>query len=130
MQITLVSITVDDQEKAHRFYTAILGFETSADVPMGPHRWLTVSSPDGVHGVELVLESLGFEPARVYQQSLFDAGVRATAFISQNIHAAYARLKSPGVVFRGEPRNLGPVTTCMFEDTRGNLINFAQPGGD
>ena len=82
MQITLVSITVDDQEKAHRFYTAILGFETSADVPMGPHRWLTVSSPDGVHGVELVLEPLGFEPARVYQQALFDAGIPATAFIS------------------------------------------------
>jgi catechol 2,3-dioxygenase-like lactoylglutathione lyase family enzyme len=127
MQIKLVSIPVDDQDKALRFYTAMLGFETCADVPMGAYRWLTVTSPDGVEGVELVLEPMAFDAARIYQQALFNAGIPATAFISQNIHADYARLKSLGVVFRGEPQNLGPVTTCVFEDTCGNLINLAQP---
>ncbi len=130
MQIKLASIPVDDQDKAHRFYTSVLGFETCADVPMGAYRWLTVSSPDGVTGVELLLEPMAFEPARVYQQALFDAGIPATAFISQNIHADYARLKSVGVVFRSEPKDLGPVTTCIFEDTCGNLINLAQPAGE
>jgi catechol 2,3-dioxygenase-like lactoylglutathione lyase family enzyme len=129
MQIKLVSIPVDDQDKAHRFYTSVLGFETCADIPMGAFRWLTVTSPDGIDGVELVLEPMGFEPARIYQQALFNAGIPATAFISNNIHADYARLKSAGVTFRGEPQDLGPVTTCVFEDTCGNLINLAQPAG-
>ncbi len=127
MQIKLVSIPVDDQDKALRFYTSILGFETCADVPMGPYRWLTVTSPDGMDGVELVLEPMSFEPARVYQVALFNAGIPATAFISKNIHADYTRLRSMGVIFRSEPQDLGPVTTCIFEDTCGNLINLAQP---
>lgn len=127
MQIKLVSIPVDDQDKALRFYTSILGFETCADVPMGPYRWLTVTSPDGMDGVELVLEPMSFEPARVYQAALFNAGIPATAFISKNIHADYTRLRSMGVIFRSEPQDLGPVTTCIFEDTCGNLINLAQP---
>lgn len=127
MQIKLVSIPVDDQDKALGFYTSILGFETCADVPMGPYRWLTVTSPDGMDGVELVLEPMSFEPARVYQAALFNAGIPATAFISKNIHADYTRLRSMGVIFRSEPQDLGPVTTCIFEDTCGNLINLAQP---
>ena len=127
MQIKLVSIPVDDQDKALRFYTAVLGFETCADLPMGEYRWLTVTSPDGVHGVELVLEPMGLDAARTYQRALYDAGIPATAFISEDIHAEYARLKSHGVLFRSEPKNLGPVTTCVFEDTCGNLINLAQP---
>lgn len=127
MQIKLVSIPVDDQDKALRFYTSILGFETCADVPMGPYRWLTVTSPDGMDGVELVLEPMSFAPARVYQVALFNAGIPATAFISKNIHADYTRLRSMGVIFRSEPHDLGPVTTCIFEDTCGNLINLAQP---
>lgn len=127
MQIKLVSVPVDDQEKALRFYTEVLGFEPCADVPMGAFRWLTVSSPDGMDGVELVLEPMSFGPAQVYQAALYDAGIPATAFISTNIHLDYARMKSLGVVFRGEPKNLGPVTTVVFEDTCGNLINLAQP---
>jgi catechol 2,3-dioxygenase-like lactoylglutathione lyase family enzyme len=129
MQIKLVSIPVDDQDKAHRFYTSVLGFETCADIPMGAFRWLTVTSPDGIAGVELVLEPMGFEPARIYQMALFNAGIPVTAFISTNIHADYARLTRAGVTFRGEPKDLGPVTTCVFEDTCGNLINLAQPAG-
>ncbi len=127
MQIKLVSLPVDDQDKALRFYTEILGFEPCADVPMGAYRWLTVTSPDGVDGIELVLEPMAFPPAQVYQAALFNAGIPTTAFISQNIHAEYARLKSLGVTFRGEPKDLGPVTTVIFEDTCGNLISLAQP---
>ncbi len=129
MQIKLVSIMVDDQDKALRFYTSMLGFQPCADIPMGAYRWLTVTSPDGKDGVELVLEPMAFAPAQVYQQALFNAGIPATAFISANINADYARLKSLGVVFRSEPTDLGPVTTCIFEDTCGNLINLAQPTG-
>jgi catechol 2,3-dioxygenase-like lactoylglutathione lyase family enzyme len=129
MQIKLVSIMVDDQDKALRFYTSILGFEACADIPMGHYRWLTVTSPDGMQGVELVLEPMAFPPAQVFQQALFNAGIPATAFISTNINADYARLKSLGVMFRSEPKDLGPVTTCTFEDTCGNLINLAQPVG-
>jgi catechol 2,3-dioxygenase-like lactoylglutathione lyase family enzyme len=129
MQIKLVSIPVDDQDKALRFYTSVLGFETCADVPMGSFRWLTVTSPDGMDGVELVLEPMAFPPAVTYQRALFDAGIPATAFISTDINKDYARLKSLGVIFRSEPKNLGPVTTCMFEDSCGTLINLAQPTG-
>jgi catechol 2,3-dioxygenase-like lactoylglutathione lyase family enzyme len=126
MQIRLVSVRVDDQDKALRFYTEVLGFEPCADVPMGTYRWLTVTSPDGMDGVELALEPLNFLPAQVYQAALYDAGIPATSFISTNIHLDYARMKSLGVVFHGEPRNLGPVTSVVFDDTCGNLINLAQ----
>lgn len=127
MQIRLTSIAVDDQEKALRFYTDILGFVKKNDIPMGEFRWLTVASPDGVEGIELVLEPMGFPPAQVYQKALFDAGMPTTAFISNDIHADYRRLKQLGVVFRGEPQNMGPVSAVLFEDTCGNLINLVQP---
>ena len=75
MQIKFVSITVEDQESALNFYTSVLGFEKMADIPMGEYRWLTVTSPDGIEGVELVLEPLGFPPARAYQKALFEAWI-------------------------------------------------------
>ena len=94
---------------------------------MGHSRWLTVVSPDGVAGVELVLEPLGFPPAKVYQKALFDAGMPAIALISRDIHADYERLTRLGVVFRGEPQEAGLITTVLFKDTCGNLINLVQP---
>jgi catechol 2,3-dioxygenase-like lactoylglutathione lyase family enzyme len=127
MQIKLASVMVDDQDKALRFYTTILGFQKQADIPMGPFRWLTVSSPEGVVGVELVLEPMAFPPAKTYQKALFDAGIPATAFITSDIAGEYKRLKDMGVVFRGEPKGIGPVTVVLFEDTCGNLINLVQP---
>jgi hypothetical protein len=96
---------------------------------MGEFRWLTVTSPEGLSGVELVLEPMAFPPARVYQKALFDAGIPATAFISKDIAAEYQRLKVLGVKFRGEPTSMGPVTVVCFEDTCGNLINLVQPAG-
>ena len=127
MQLKFMSVMVGDQESALRFYTDVLGFEKMADIPMGPFRWLTVTSPDGIAGVELVLEPLGFQPAKVYQQALFDAGIPAIALITQDIQANYEHLLGSGVVFRGPPKNEGMIITAVFEDTCGNLINLVQP---
>lgn len=129
MQIKFVSLMVNDQENALRFYTEVLGFQKMADLPLGDYRWLTVVSPDGIEGVELVLEPLAFEPARVYQKALFDAGIPANALISRDIQADVKRLQEKGVVFRGEPQRQGPITNVLFEDTCGNLINLVQPNG-
>ncbi len=127
MQIRLASITVDDQQKALNFYTEKLGFQKKEDMPMGPEfRWLTVTSPEGAQGVELVLEPLGFEPAKVYQKALFEAGIPATAFMTDDIAAELVRLKSVGVALRGEVKEMGPIKFVMFEDTCGNLINLVQ----
>lgn len=127
MQIRLASIFVDDQDKALRFYTEILGFVKSKDIPMGSFRWLTVTSPEGAEGVELVLEPMGFPPAQTYQKALFAAGIPATAFLTNDVQMEFLRLKNRGVVFRGEPVNMGPITAVVFEDTCGNLINLVQP---
>lgn len=127
MQIKLSSIVVDDQQRALDFYTNKLGFVKKEDIPMGPYRWLTVTSPDGVEGVELVLEPLGFAPSQVYQKALYDAGIPITAFITTDIDADYARLSAAGVQFRSEPKNMGPISTVLFEDTCGNLVNLVQP---
>lgn len=127
MQIKFVSVSVTDQEQALRFYEGVLGFVKKADIAMGPYRWLTVESPDGIAGVELILEAATFPPARVYQQARFEAGMPAIALTTADIKAEYARLTKLGVVFRGEPTNAGPVIVAVFEDTCGNLINLAQP---
>lgn len=127
MQLKFISMTVQDQEKALKFYTEVLGFEKMADIPMGEYRWLTVVSPEGMEGVELVLETLAFGPAKVYQKALFDAGIPANAFITHDLKAEMARLKEKGVVFHGEPVSQGPITSVTFEDTCGNLINLVQP---
>ena len=127
MQIRLASVTVDDQDKALRFYTQVLGFQLANDIPMGEFRWLTVSAPEGAQGVELVLEPMGFAPARDYQRALYEAGIPATAFLTDDIQAEAARLRAAGVVFRSEPTPMGAITTALFEDTCGNLINLVQP---
>jgi predicted enzyme related to lactoylglutathione lyase len=127
MQITLVSLLVEDQDRALAFYTNVVGFEKKNDIPMGEFRWLTVCSPEGAAGVELVLEPMAFPPARIYQKALFEAGIPATAFITKDISAEYSRLKKLGVKFRGEPQSMGPITVVLFEDSCGNLINLVQP---
>jgi predicted enzyme related to lactoylglutathione lyase len=128
MQIRIASIMVENQDHALHFYTSVVGFVKDKDIPMGPtFRWLTVSAPEGAAGVELVLEPMAFPPAQTYQKALYAAGIPATAFITHDIAAEYQRLKSAGVTFRGEPKNMGPVTAVLFEDTCGNLINLVQP---
>ena len=127
MQIQLSSVLVDDQDKALRFYTEKLGFTKKNDISMGQYRWLTVTSPEGVQGAELVLEPMGFPPAKTYQQAKFEAGIPATAFITRDVQSEFNKLKAVGVVFRGEPKSMGPAIGVLFEDTCGNLINLVQP---
>jgi catechol 2,3-dioxygenase-like lactoylglutathione lyase family enzyme len=126
MKITLTGITVDDQAKALEFYTEKLGFIKKEDIPMGEHRWLTVVSPEGVDGVELLLEPLGFPPAEDFQRALYEANIPCTQFESSDIGAEYERLKALGVTFRGEPKTFDNVSYVSFEDTCGNLVMLTQ----
>ncbi|HEY2293154.1 MAG TPA: VOC family protein [Thermoanaerobaculia bacterium] len=126
MKIIVTSVLVDDQEKALRFYTEILGFSKKNDVAAGAYRWLTVVSPEGAEGVELLLEPNAFPPAQTYQKALFDAGIPATMFGVDDVRKEYERLKGLGVVFPTKPTVMGPVTIAVFEDTCGNLIQMAQ----
>ncbi len=127
MKIRLTSITVDNQDKALQFYTEKLGFVKKTEIPMGEHRWLTVVAPDEQDGVELVLEPLGFAPAKVYQQALFQAGIPVTAFYSADIEKEYERLLKAGVVFSMPPTAVGTVKLVVFNDTCGNHIQLFQP---
>ena len=96
------------------------------DVPAGEYRWLTVVAPAGAHGIELLLEPNALPAAKVYQKALFDAGIPATSFGVDDIQKEYERMTKLGVVFRGPPTAMGPVTTALFEDTCGNLIILVQ----
>ena len=125
MQIRHVVIKVDDQDKALAFYTTVLGFVKKVDFA-GPIRWLTVCSPEGAEGVELVLEPNNLPAALASQKTLYDAGLPATVFTTNDIAAEYLRLKGLGVKFRGEPKSMGPVTFVFFDDTCGNLIVLNQ----
>jgi catechol 2,3-dioxygenase-like lactoylglutathione lyase family enzyme len=127
MRINLSSVMVDDQDKALKFYTEILGFTQKTDLSVGEYRWLTVTSPDGPEGVELVLEPMAFPPSREYQKALFEAGIPIMAFLSDDIQREYQKLEQRGVIFRSEPQTLGAITSVLFEDTCGNLINLVQP---
>ena len=122
MKISLTSVPVQNQARALTFYTEKLGFEKKEDVPMGEHRWLTVVSTQTQNGIELLLEPLGFEPAKVFQQSLYDAGIPYTSFESDDIDQEIADLKSKGVEVRGDVQDMGEVRMAIFDDTCGNLI--------
>ncbi len=127
MRIHVTSVMVDHQNKALKFYTEVLGFTKKHDIPLGgDHRWLTVLSPDGPADVELLLEPMGFAPAKTYQKALFDAGIPLTSFAVDDIRKEHARLETLGVVFRTPPTEAGPVTIAVFEDTCGNLIQIVQ----
>ena len=126
MKIKLTSVMVDDQDKALKFYTEVLDFVKKHDIPMGEARWLTVISPDGPGDVGLLLEPMGFPPARTYQNALFEAGIPLTSFAVDDIQKEYERMKNLGVVFKMAPTRMGPVTIAVFEDTCGNLIQMAQ----
>ena len=126
MKIHLTSVMVADQERALKFYTEVLGFVTKHDIPMGKDRWLTVVSPDGPEGVELLLEPMGFPPARSYQKALFDGGIPLTSFAVGDIQNEYKRLAALGVAFKTQPTQMGPVTVAVFDDTCGNLIQIVE----
>lgn len=125
MRIKLTSVMVDDQDKALKFYTEVLGFVKKQDVPLGEHKWLTVVSPDSDE-IELLLEPMGFEPAKVYQKALFDAGIPLTAFHVDDIQKEYERLHALGVEFSVQPTNFGATMLAVFNDTCGNNIQLVQ----
>lgn len=127
MRITLSSIFVDDQDKALRFYTDVLGFVTKHDIPMGPARWLTVVSPDGAPGLELVLEPDMHPAAQAFKRAIFADGIPMTSFECADLDAEYARLQGLGVTFRRPPTQAGPVKIAILDDTCGNLIQLHQP---
>ena len=126
MKIVVTSILVDDQEKALRFYTELLGFEKKTDVPMGTHRWLTVVSPESRDGVELLLEPDGHPAARPFKNALVADGIPFTSFGVEDVKAEFDRLSRAGVRFTQPPVPMGPVTTAVLDDTCGNLIQLAQ----
>ena len=126
MRIILTGVFVDDQDKAERFYTEILGFVKKHDVPAGEYRWLTVVSPDEPDGTELLLEPNVNPVAQTYQKGLFDQGIPAQSFGVADIQAEHEKLKSLGVAFTMEPTEMGPVTIAVFDDTCGNLIQMMQ----
>lgn len=126
MKINLTSVMVNDQDKALKFYTEVLGFVKKTDIPMGEYKWLTVVSPDGSRDIEMLLEPTGFPPAVIFQNALFDAGIPATAFEVDDIQEEFEKLEKLGVVFKSKPVKTGPVTLAVFEDTCGNLIQIYQ----
>ena len=126
MKIVVTSVLVDDQEKALRFYTDVLGFVKKTDLPMGGPRWLTVVSPQDRDGIELLLEPDAHPAAGPFKEALVADGIPYTSFGVDDVEAEYRRLRDLGVRFTQEPAAMGPVTTAVFDDTCGNLIQIAQ----
>ncbi|MET8290598.1 VOC family protein [Streptomyces sp. NPDC048448] len=124
MKIHLSSVFVDDQEKALRFYTDVLGFVKKHDVPLGEDRWLTVVSPEDPDGTQLLLEPSGHPAVRPYKTALVQDGIPATSFAVDDVQAEFNRLRELGVYFTQEPLEMGPVTTAVLDDTCGNLIQI------
>lgn len=124
IRIHLTSVFVDDQARALRFYTDVLGFEPCADVPIGDeHRWLTVAAP-GQEGVELLLEPSSHPAVGPYRDSITADGIPMASFAVDDIQAEYERLIQAGVTFTQPPTAMGPVTTAVLDDTCGNLIQL------
>lgn len=126
IKIYVTSVPVEDQDAALDFYTRILGFIKKKDIPLGDHKWLTVVSPGEQSGVELLLEPMAFEPAKVYQQSLREAGIPCTSFQVDDIDKEYKRLSDIGVEFSITPREAGTVKIAVLDDTCGNYIQLMQ----
>ena len=124
MRINVTSVWVDDQERALRFYTDVLGFVKKEDVPVGEHRWLTVVSPEEPNVVELLLEPDAHPAARPLKEAFVADGMPFTSFAVNDARAEFKRLQARGVRFTQEPTEMGPVMTAVFDDTCGNLIQI------
>jgi predicted enzyme related to lactoylglutathione lyase len=126
MKIQLASVFVDDQAKALKFYTEVLGFVKKRDMPAGKFRWLTVISPETTDEIELLLEPNEHPAASAYQKAIYAAGIPCTSFFTEDMQSESERMKELGVTFRMEPTKMGPVTIAIFDDTCGNLIQLVQ----
>jgi catechol 2,3-dioxygenase-like lactoylglutathione lyase family enzyme len=127
MRIKLTSIMVDDQDKALRFYTEVLGFKTKHDIPVGEYRWITVTSPEGPDDLELALEPNANPAGKAFQDAMFSQGIPLAAFEVADIAREFTRLTAKGVAFTRQPAAAGPITLAVFADTCGNLIQLYQP---
>ncbi|HEY5451555.1 MAG TPA: VOC family protein [Polyangia bacterium] len=128
MKIKLTSIMVENQDRALKFYTEVLGFKKKNEFPVGEYRWITVVSAEGPGDVELSLEPNANPAGKAFQRAMFDQGIPVAAFEVDDIVAEFERLKALGVAFTAEPARMGPVTMAVFSDTCGNLIQMYQPG--
>jgi len=126
MKIKLTSVFVDDQDKALKFYTEILGFEKKEDIPVGEFKWLTVVSPEEREGTELLLEPDDNPAAQTFKKSIYEQGIAAAAFVVDDIQDEYERLIGLGVKFKLEPTDMGSSNIALFDDTCGNLIQIYQ----
>jgi predicted enzyme related to lactoylglutathione lyase len=126
MKIKLTSIYVDDQKKALRFYTEVLGFTKKADFSNGPFRWLTVGSPEEPEGAELQLALNDNPAAKAYQQAIFEQGQPAAMFYTDDVRADYERIKARGAEFTTPPTDVTASTIAMLNDTCGNLIQLTE----
>ena len=126
MKIKLTSVYVDDQEKALRFYTDVLGFAKKADFSQGPFRWLTVSSPEEPNGTELQLALNNNPAAKAYQQALLQQNQPAAMFFTDDIKGDYERIKARGAEFTMPPTDVTASKIAMLKDTCGNLIQLTQ----
>jgi catechol 2,3-dioxygenase-like lactoylglutathione lyase family enzyme len=126
LKIVVTSVLVHDQAKALAFYRDVLGFEPKHDIPTGAYRWLTLTSPGDRDGVELLLEPDAHPAAKPWKAALVADGIPCTQFAVEDVHAEHARLAAAGVRFTQPPTPMGPVTTAVFDDTCGNLIQIAQ----
>ncbi len=126
VKIKLNSIFVDDQQKALDFYTKVLGFKKSQDIPVGEYRWIQLASPEG-GDAELSLEPTVNPAAKAYQEALFEQGIPITAFEGDDLESEFRKLSDLGVAFTTEPTNAGDVALAVFVDTCGNLIQIYQP---
>jgi catechol 2,3-dioxygenase-like lactoylglutathione lyase family enzyme len=126
MRIYVTSVFVDDQRKALEFYTNTLGFTKKTDIDLGGASWLTVVSPEQPDGTELLLEPSGHPAVKPYKNALVEDGIPATSFAVDDVQAEFDRLQSKGVRFTQEPTEMGNVTTAVFDDTCGNLIQIVR----
>ena len=126
LKIKLASVIVDDQDRALKFYTEVLGFVKKRDMPVGKFRWLTVVSPDEPEGTELLLEPSDNLAAQTYQKTIFEQGIPLTALAVDDIEKEFERMRKLGVRFAMRPTKMGPVTQAVFDDTCGNFIQMYQ----
>jgi catechol 2,3-dioxygenase-like lactoylglutathione lyase family enzyme len=131
MRIKLTSVSIDDYDKALKFYTEVMGFLKKRDIPLGEGaRWITVVSPEDPEGTELLLEpNAGYPAMKALKESLVKDGIPFTAFEVRDIQAEYERMKNLGVEFTMEPTNMGMTTAAVLDDTCGNLIQIYQMTG-
>ena len=126
IRVKLMSILVNDQSRARRFYTDVLGFHIKHDIPLGEAAWLTLVAPDDAGGVELLLEPTGHAAAAAMQLALYKDGMPLAQLYTEDIAAEFKRLTAKGVAFRGEPKKMGPTTFADFDDTCGNFIRLVE----